>query len=121
MADDEHILKRGLLWLPRQVWGFLQNAWGVITGLAPDDVAPPSIVSTWEWLKQQVPRAVGLGTPQEQLSASVVLAIAAVLTSLFTGGVTLFFVAVFAVTFGVGVLRLVPVVDDLWPVGAEVS
>jgi len=106
-----------LSWPVRQVRGWGENVRDVLTETDTGDVLPPAIVETGAWLREQVPRAAGTGTPGEQMAASVVLAFASVLTSLFTGGVTLFFVALFLLTFLVGAFRLVPAVDALWPLG----
>ena len=115
--SDEHILVTILAWPFRQVIGWWKNFVAVVTEYAPSDFVPPAAVETWEWLKQQVPQAFGFGTPGEQMSSSVVLAIASIFTSLFTGGVTIFFVGVFTLTFIGGALRLWPVINDLWPFG----
>lgn len=118
---DEHLLVSIALWPVRQTIGWLKNAKSVLTDYAPEDFVPPAIAESWDWLTDQVPRSLGFGTPGEQMSSSVVLAIASIFTSLFTGGITIFFVAVFAVTFTIGAFRLWPAFNDLWPVGeAEV-
>lgn len=111
------IVVRAVKWPFEQIAGWGRNAWSVLTKYSAADFVPPTIVDTWTWIKQQVPRAFGMGTPGEQMSASVVLAIAAILTSLFSGGITLVFVGLFMLTFAGGALRLWPVIDDLWPWG----
>lgn len=104
-------------WPVVQTKGAARNAWRVATKYSATDFVPPWITETWDWLKAQVPRAFGLGTPGQQMASSVVLIIASIATSLFTGFATLFFVAVFTLTFLGGLLRLVPIVDELWPFG----
>lgn len=104
-------------WPFEQVKGWAENFWAVVTKYSAADFVPPTIVDTWTWLKKQVPQAFGWGTPGEQMSSSIVLILASIATSLFSGGITLFFVGVFMLTFAGGALRLWPVVDDLWPFG----
>lgn len=114
---DESLPVRVAKWPFRQVYGWLENARVVVTEYRPDDFVPPAVYDTWEWLKCQLPRAFGLGTPGEQMSSSIVLIITSIATSLFTGGVTLFFVGVFTLTFLGGALRLWPAINGLWPFG----
>lgn len=104
-------------WAPRQAVGWLGNVRDLFAGLRLSSLVPPAVWSSLRWLAVQFPRVVGLGTPEQQIVASVVLIGASIATSLFTGGVTLFFVAVFAITFLVGAARLWPAVDSLWPLG----
>lgn len=119
MSRDENILITILLWLPRQIGGWLKNFGAVVGKYKPTDFIPPAISSTLGWLKEQVPQALGFGTPGEQMSSSVVLAGASIATSVFTGGVTVAFVLLFAVTFIGGALRLWPFIDRIWPFGQE--
>lgn len=118
MASGESLPVRVVKWPFKQVQGWLENFWAVVTKYKPDDFIPPAVTETLDWLKEQVPQAFGLGTPGEQMSSSVVLIIASIVTSVFTGGVTIAFVTLFALTFLGGALRLWPVVDGLWPFGA---
>lgn len=118
MATNENVLMRAGKWPFRQVQGWGENAWAVVTKYKPGDFIPPAVTETLDWLKDQVPQAFGFGTPGEQMSSSVVLGIASIITSVFTGGITIAFVMLFALTFLGGALRLWPVVDDLWPFGA---
>lgn len=113
----ENIFVAILLWPFRQVAGWLDNFYSVLTTYQPTDFIPPALADTLSWLRDQIPQAFGFGTPGEQMSSSVILALASVFTSVFTGGVTLFFVGVFMLTFVGGALRLWPVVDMLWPLG----
>lgn len=114
---DENIAVRAVKWPFRQVQGWLENFWAVVTKYKPTDFVPPAAAETWDWLTDQVPQAFGFGTPGEQMSSSVVLILASIATSLFSGGITLAFASLFAVTFFGGALRLWPVVDNLWPFG----
>lgn len=116
-TKNENLVVRVAKWPFRQVAGWTQNAWAVLTKYSATDFVPPAVADTWSWLKKQVPQAFGFGTPGEQMSSSVVLGLAAIFTSLFSGGITLFFVGVFFLTFVGGALRLWPIIDDLWPFG----
>lgn len=106
-------------WPFEQVKGWTENAWAVLTKYSAEDFVPPAVADTWSWLKDQVPQAFGWGTPGEQISSSIVLIFASIATSLFSGGITLFFVGVFLLTLAGGLLRLWPVIDDLWPFGTS--
>lgn len=114
---DESLPVRVVKWPFRQVIGWTKNFWAVVTKYDAVDFVPPAVADTWSWLKKQIPQAFGWGTPGEQMSSSIVLILAAIATSLFSGGITLFFVGVFFITFPGGALRLWPVIDGLWPFG----
>lgn len=109
--------KRIVYWPFEQTAGWLKNAASVVSDYEAEDFLPEAAADVWDWLRDQVPRAFGFGTPGEQMSASVVLAIASIFTSVFTGGFTIAAVFLFAVTFLGGALRLWPFIDDLWPFG----
>lgn len=115
---DENILISILLWLPRQIGGWVKNFMAVVGKYRPTDFIPPAVSETLGWLRDQVPQAFGWGTPGEQMSSSVVLIGASIATSLFSGGITLIFVGLFAITFFGGALRLWPFIDNLWPFGS---
>lgn len=96
----------------------LRNLWDTLTEPSWEDVTPPSIVSTLKWLGAQVPRALGLGSPQEQVIASLVLTVVAVLSSIISLGATLVLAAFFLfITLPIGLIRHVPPVEDHWPLG----
>lgn len=117
MAESESLPVRIAKWPFRQIAGWFENLKAVLTNYEAEDFMPEPFADMWHWLKKQIPQAFGLGTPGEQMSSSVVLAIASIFTSLFTGGVTLFFVSIFVLTFIGGALRLWPAIDALWPLG----
>jgi len=103
-------------WPFDQTAGFFRNAWNAISVTTPPDIIPPWIVewivSTYHWLRSQLPRAVGFGTPQEQITASIVIAVAMVITSL---GTLTVLAAFMIIPLSVGVARLIPVVNEWWP------
>lgn len=103
-------------WPIRQVRGFGENVVGVGRQLfsKPQAVVPPSIWSTWVWLKSQIPRAFGFGTPFQQIAASVVLGVITFLSGLLTGGLAWAFIGVWLVTGMIGLLRLWPFINEQW-------
>lgn len=108
-----------VLWPFRQAWGFLRNFWTWLTeGLHLRDVLIPAFYDTLVWLSNQVPLALGGGTPGEMIEASVVLGVATFFTGFVTGGLAWVLIGVWGVTGALGILRFVPVVEAHWPVGA---
>lgn len=104
-------------WVNDQVRGSTSNFWRWITErLHLRDVLIPAIYDTLVWLSNQVPLALGGGTPSEMIEASFVLALAAFLSGFISGFVTWTFLIFFAFTAVLGLLRFIPVVDDNWPV-----
>lgn len=103
-------------WPARQIRGFVGNVieFGSNLLTKPEKVVPPSVWSTWVWLKAQVPRAFGGGTPFQQITASVVLAVVAFLSGFITAGATWVLIGVFTITFVLGLLRLWPFIDKGW-------
>jgi hypothetical protein len=98
-------------WIMDQLVQTGRNIVGLFAGTSLIDVAPPSVVSTVDWLLKQFPRAAALGTAEEQIKASIVLAVATFLTGAVTGGAAWAIMAVWGVTFVIGLLRLVPAAD----------
>lgn len=105
-------LTRALRWPFSQAAGFVRNARSAIRRTGPDDVLPPWIVSTLAWMRQQIPRTLGYGSAYEQMTGSIVLAIAMIVASF---GILTWLAAFMLIPFFVGVARLLPVVDDNWP------
>lgn len=110
-------LKTIYRWPIRQLTGFIAGLRGLLARIIgnPLETLPPSISSTIRWLLKKFPEAFGFSTPNDQILASFVLVIFALLSSLITFGATLVLVGVFIFTLFVGVLRLVPVVNHYWP------
>jgi hypothetical protein len=98
-----------------QIRGFVSNLWTTAMGATWEGYLPPSIVSLIKFLGQAVPDAFGFGSREDMIRGSVVLAILSILSSIITLGATLFAVAVFGVTFTIGVIRHIPIVDENWP------
>lgn len=103
---------RILTWPVRQTIGFFVNVYRAIAGLSLDDLLPPWVRGTLAWLRAQVPRALGFGTPQQQITASLVIAVAMILASL---GILTVAALVMIVPLLVGVARFVPAVEARWP------
>lgn len=96
-------------WFSRQARGTARNARAVGGKLRPKNVLPPAALSTGRWLKDQGGLALGRGTPTEQMTASVTLAIVMIISSL---GALTPLAAVMILPFTIGALRLVPFVDS---------
>lgn len=106
----------GLAWLWMQATGAADRFRRfVVRDLSTQEMLPPSVHDTIVWFLNQFHRAIGWGSPGEQVVASIVLAIAAIVTSAVTAGLTLVLVAVFAITFLIGSARFIPAVDQQWP------
>lgn len=98
----------------RQVRGTRRRARSLVGSISLSDffvTAPKKII---KWFLLQVPRAFGSGTPKQQVTASISLIGFSISTSLFTGGATLVFVGLFAVTMLLGLVRVVPAVNSGW-------
>lgn len=104
-------LSAAVRWPIRQTRGFIENVEELFRGTDLEEIVPPTV----EWLLLQIPHALGFGSPKQQIKASTALGVTAVISSFVTLGVTIVFVAVFAATFAVGVIRLWPVVNRFWP------
>ena len=103
------------LW--RNATGFVRNAYGYVAGFALDDVLPPSVIGTINWLIGLVPRALGLRqtTPREQINANVVLSVFWFLAGFISLGAT--WVIILAVHLPLalfGVARWFPGINETW-------
>ena len=108
------VVVKPLSWTWEQVTGWASNVRNLVTDTDLDDIVPPAVSEGVEWLTEQIPLALGTGSPEEQLKSSAVLAVASIFTSVFTGGVTIAAVAFFAITFMFGALRFWPALDSAW-------
>lgn len=98
-------------WPSRQASGFVENLSRVFAETSRDECVPP----TYGWFLAHIGRSAGIGTPQEQfVSSSVMIAISLGLT-IVTSGAAALLIFVFIFTLGVGLLRMIPAVDGLWP------
>jgi hypothetical protein len=105
----------------RSTWQFLGNIREVLGVATPEDIIPPWIWewfwSTYNWMAMQFPRAAGWNsTPYEQMTASVVLAVAMVVVSI---GTLTWVAPIMIFPFMAGAARLHPTVDRLWPLADE--
>jgi len=99
----------------RQARGFFGNLADIATGTRASDILPPWIIETIAWFKAQIPLAAGYGSPAEQITGSVTLAIAMVISSL---GLLTPLALVMLIPITIGFWRLVPAVNDRWPLGS---
>ena len=109
-----------LKWSCRQARGFGRGVYRLIGNR--DDVLPEPALQTWEKLKTAVPEAFGIrGTPQDQVTSSVLLAGVSVASSVVTAGATLVLVAVFALTALIGLARMVPAIGARFTSGRDTA
>lgn len=109
-------IRSGLQYLYTTTRQWLSNIWDVLTAATPEDVIPPWIWewfwSTWNWMRMQFPRAAGYNaTPYEQMTASIVLAVAMILVSI---GTLTWVAPIMIFPFLIGLARLHPWVDRAW-------
>jgi hypothetical protein len=81
------------------------------------DLGLPSLSDASGTAKRWGGWAIGMGTPSQQILANIVIFFVALVSSTVTLGATLL-IALFAMFFGgIGVVRLIPVVNAFWPLG----
>lgn len=111
-------LKAAVSWPVEQVAGWWENTKAIVSSLSWEDAIPPAVLSSAAWTKEKLYLSLGIGTPQEQMSASFALGVAAWISSAISLGLTIPIALFFTMTFVIGAFRLWPVVDDVWPFGA---
>lgn len=62
-------------------------------------------------------RAIGTGTPAEQIVASALILVVAISASFVTLGATVLLIFIVLPFLFIGFLRLVPPINRLWPLG----
>lgn len=101
----------------RNIRGFAINAYGYVTGFAVDDVLPPSVIGTVNWLLGLFPRALGLRetTPREQINANLIFIVFWFLAGFVSVGATWVLILVIHLPLlAVGVWRWFPGVNEAW-------
>lgn len=101
----------------RNVRGFVVNAYAYFAGAALDDVLPPSIINTVNWLLGLFPKALGLRetTPREQINANAVFIVFWFFAGFISVGATwVLILVVHLPLLGVGVWRWFPGVNNAW-------
>lgn len=103
-------------WPMRQTRAWFMHFFAFLMGTVnnPNSILPPAVWSTWEWLKQQLPRSFGFSSPDEQVTASITLVVVSFLTGFVTGGAAWFLIFVFLFTGWIGLLRFFPAKNKLW-------
>lgn len=103
-------------WAGRQLRGTWRNLGRAWDNLTFDRLLPPSIVDTIQFGIETIPKLFGLRDtrPWQQVGAAITLVGVALLATVLSGG---FLIATLVVVLAlglVGVVRLVPVVNDQW-------
>lgn len=111
-------LKAVVTWPIEQMKGWWKNATRIVSDLTWEDAIPPALLSSLAWTKEKLYLSLGAGTPQEQMSSSFALGVAAWVSSAISLGLTIPIALFFTLTFFFGSLRLWPIVDDAWPFGS---
>lgn len=113
-------LKAALAWVWAQITGVLSNLWDFVTDkFRWKDVLLPAIYDSIVWLVNQLPLALGFGRRDQMIEASVVLAVATFFTGFVTGGAAWAIIALWVLTFMIGLWRLVPAVEKRWPLSGD--
>lgn len=97
-------------WIGQQADAFLGNLIALVS-VSPGEWLPNGVWDTIVWVAMSATWSVGTSTATKQITASVALGLTALLASWVTLGATLVLVGFFAVTFAIGVFRLIPAVD----------
>ncbi len=98
-----------------QAQGTVDNVTDLYADIEAADLIPPSILSTLVFVRDSLPKALGFTDEAAQHIANVVVfSVVLVVASLTT--LTVVAVVFFAIAMPVAVARLVPAVNDLWPV-----
>ncbi|MDB2237049.1 hypothetical protein [Halorubrum ezzemoulense] len=104
--------------LRRQLRAFQRNLKQFLIDVKPDQIVPPFVWSTIAYYAYSIPVAFGLlegrDDSNQMLVASIALIVAAIVSSVVSAGLTLFFVGVFALLLVVAVARWFPALDSLW-------
>ncbi|ELZ14410.1 hypothetical protein C478_07292 [Natrinema thermotolerans DSM 11552] len=85
--------------------------WGLVGDR--ERILPTPVQQTWQQIKGALPEALGFkGDAQDQIVASVLLAVLAYASSVVTAGLTIALGVLFTITALIGVLRMIPAVGD---------
>lgn len=105
-----------LRWAWTQFVGFWSNLYTYLATVTLDELLPPSLRALINWLLSIIPRSLGLrGDRGDQLSALVVVALFAILSSLVTFGLSgLLIAALYIPVLIHGLLRLIPAYESWW-------
>lgn len=102
---------RAALWIYRQASATVSNTVSFFRNLNPYNLLPPSFRDLLNWLGSQIPKALGKGTPRQQVTASVTIAIVMVVASI---GFLTPAALLLLIPFSIGFLRMVPAINDQW-------
>lgn len=109
-------------WPVRFIWGqilgWIGSVAGIIRGIAPIDLLPPSVLSTIRFIGDKLPQGLGFTNgPKDHIVGSVVFSVFLVVASLSV--LTYVAVVFLVVTLPFGLLRLWPVINRYWPLSPE--
>lgn len=110
-------VKSTIAWPFRQIGAFLRNAYAYATDFALDDVLPPSVRETINWLFGLVPRSLGLRdtSPEAQINANAVFIVFWFLAGFVSVGATwVLILVVHGPLLAVGVWRWFPGFNAAW-------
>jgi hypothetical protein len=108
-------IRDAVLWPVRQLRGAWANAYEVATTATLNDLLPPSIISTIAFFRDAIPRSLGYAdSTMRHVTGIVVVSLTMILGSLtIATPVAIIFAAVSGTA---ALLRLLPAVEDRWPV-----
>jgi len=95
-----------------QARGTYRNTRELVGGFAFDKVLPPSIADLLQNVITLVPRALGRGSPEQQIYSSLTLIGIAIITAPISLGYSLVVATPFGLTLVIGLYRLNPWVDS---------
>lgn len=97
-----------------QARGTYRNARGFASSTGVDDAIPSGVRGFVSEILMLVPRALGRGTPRQQILSSIILGIIVVFTSPLSGFASLVLLVPLTGTLLWGILRWVPAVNSAW-------
>ena len=107
-------------WGREQVAGWWANLKSVVGAAHPRENLPAPkwewVIGIKDWLVIQTMRSLGFGTPAQQITASITLAVTMIVVSI---GALTPAAAIMALPLFMGLLRLWPAVDEHYPISDD--
>ena len=101
----------------KQLTGTLRNIRGLVSGATLQGILPPSVYSILVWIRDTVPRSLGFGSRTQHITGVVALTLVMIIASLTI--LTAVAIAFFLVAMPIALLRLIPAVEQRWPLSAS--